>query len=246
MGGVLITGATSGIGRQLALDYAQSGQRVIACGRSQSALQSLCDASPLITALQFDVTDYGEVQRCLSHLPFIPNLWIFNAGCCEYIENGQVDAQLIASVFAVNFQGVVNCIAASQAHYCSGHKVVVVSSIAGELALPRAQAYGASKAALSYFCRSLAIDLAPQNIAVVTVCPGFVQTPMTDKNTFAMPMLISVTNASQSIRRQIARGKSTLYFPWLFTGMVRVIAALPYSWQRWLMGRWVRPAGGGQ
>ncbi|MGU3847618.1 SDR family NAD(P)-dependent oxidoreductase, partial [Vibrio diabolicus] len=78
--------------------------------------------------------------------------------------------------------------------------IVIVGSIASEVALPRAEAYGASKAAVSYFARTLAVDLKKKGIQVVTVFPGFVETPLTDKNDFEMPMIISTRQASNSIR----------------------------------------------
>jgi NAD(P)-dependent dehydrogenase (short-subunit alcohol dehydrogenase family) len=133
--------------------------------------------------------------------------------------------------------GVVNCIEVCQHHFQAGHRLVIVGSIASELALPRAEAYGASKAAVSYFARSLALDLQPKGITVSVVFPGFVQTPLTDKNTFAMPMMISVDEASQAIRAQLSAGKESLYFPAGFTTILRLIACLPYRWQRWLTSK---------
>lgn len=237
MTGVLITGASSGIGRQLALDYAEAGQAVIACGRNKEALDALCQQNANISPLIFDVTDLQQTRQRMAELPFIPQLWLFNAGCCEYIDHGQVDAELIARVFAVNFHGVVNSVAATQHLYQAGHRVAIISSVAGELALPRAEAYGASKAAVTYFGRSLALDLASKQVAVSVVCPGFVDTPLTAKNTFAMPMIITAEQASQTIRQRLARGDSTIYFPRLFTTMVRLLARLPVSWQQRLVSR---------
>lgn len=234
---VLITGATSGIGKKLAQDYAASGVDVIACGRNQAALDELAAYSPRISCLQFDVTDYEQTKKALAALPVIPSTWIFNAGDCEYLDHGVVDAKLVARVMNVNVMGVVNCIEGCQHHFQAGHRLVIVGSIASELALPRAEAYGASKAAVSYFARSLALDLQPKGITVSVVFPGFVQTPLTDKNTFAMPMMISVDEASQAIRTQLSAGKEYLYFPAGFTTILRLIACLPYRWQRWLTSK---------
>ncbi len=96
--------------------------------------------------------------------------------------------------------------------------------------MPRAEAYGASKAAVSYFARTLAVDLKKKGIKVVTVFPGFVETPLTDKNTFDMPMIVSVNQASAAIRKQLDANKSHIYFPARFTGVLRFISLLPYSW----------------
>lgn len=230
-GTILITGATSGIGKQLALDYAQSGWNVIACGRNESVLTELSERSSLISILRFDVTDYDETLSTLSSLDTVPDTWIFNAGDCEYMDDGEVDAKLMARVMNVNVIGVANCVEACQSYFATGHRVVIVGSIASEVALPRAEAYGASKAAVSYFARSLAIDLQKKGVNVITVFPGFVETPLTDKNNFEMPMIITVEQASKSIREQLSSNKKHIYFPARFTSILRFISLLPYSWQ---------------
>ncbi|AGV16004.1 SDR family oxidoreductase [Vibrio alginolyticus] len=236
---ILITGATSGIGRQLALDYANSEWNVIACGRNQDVLAELEAVSSKIHTLQFDVTNYEETQQALSNLPFTPNTWVFNAGDCEYMDEGVVDAKLMARVMNVNVVGVANCVEGCQVHLERGHRIVIVGSIASEVALPRAEAYGASKAAVSYFARTLAVDLKKKGINVVTVFPGFVETPLTDKNDFEMPMIISTQQASDSIRKQLAANKTYIYFPARFTSILRFISLLPYSWQARLTAKLV-------
>lgn len=174
-GSVLITGATSGIGKQLALDYASEGWKVIACGRNEAVLAELEAASTNISTLRFDVTQYDETIQALSQLPFTPETWIFNAGDCEYMDDGIVDAKLMARVMNVNVVGVAICFEACQGQFERGHRVVIVGSIASEVALPRAEAYGASKAAVSYFARTLAVDLKKKGIKVVTVFPALLK-----------------------------------------------------------------------
>ena len=238
-GSVLVTGATSGIGRQLVLDYVNAGWKVIACGRNEAVLSELGSLSSNVSTLRFDVTNYDETLQILTALPFVPDTWIFNAGDCEYMNDGLVDAKLMARVMNVNVVGVANCVEACQQHFAAGHRVVIVGSIASEVALPRAEAYGASKAAVSYFARTLAVDLKKKGIKVVTVYPGFVETPLTDKNTFDMPMIVSVKQASAAIRKQLDADKSYIYFPARFTGILRFISLLPYSWQARLTSKLV-------
>jgi NAD(P)-dependent dehydrogenase (short-subunit alcohol dehydrogenase family) len=240
MSGVFITGATSGIGEQLAKDYAEEGWQVIACGRNQAKLTSLKQTYPSIHTLAFDVTDKTSVSQALSDLPMLPSLWIFNAGDCEYIDDGLLDSALFERIIAVNLLGVVRVIEAIQPYLSQGHQLAFVSSIAGELALPRAEAYGASKAALSYLSQTLALDLKNKQIGVSTIYPGFVQTPLTDKNDFPMPMRVSTAKASAAIRKGLARKQAHIYFPAVFTGLIRAIALLPYRLQAFIVAQLIK------
>lgn len=240
MSGVLITGATSGIGRQLAQDYARLGWQVIACGRNEQVLSELSALYASITPLQFDLTDLDATLTALNSLPFIPTLWILNAGDCEYIDDGEMDARLMARVMQINVLGMANAIEAIQPHLSKSHRVALVGSIASELALPRAEAYGASKAAVAYLARTLRLDWASKGINVTCVFPGFVATPLTQKNTFEMPMIISVERASHAIRHGLEKGVANLYFPARFTWVVRMLGMLPYTWQYQIVSRLFR------
>ncbi|EKO3583046.1 MULTISPECIES: SDR family NAD(P)-dependent oxidoreductase [Vibrio] len=239
MNGVLITGASSGIGLQLAKDYAQQGWSVIACGRNLTALQTLQAEYPTIEILIADVTDRHATLNALSSLTVVPTLWILNAGSCEYIDDGVMDSALLGRVFEVNVLGIAHCIEGIQPYLTQGHRVAFVGSIASELPLPRAEAYGASKAAVNYLARTLRLDWQAKEVEVTTIFPGFVTTPLTDKNTFPMPMIITVEQASLAIRQGLAKGKQSIYFPAVFTWIIRLIAALPYRWQHAIVKRLV-------
>ncbi len=136
---VLITGASSGIGWQLAQDYANQGFVVYACGRSIKKLEALKASNENIVPLAFDITNREQVMMAFANIDVLPTLWILNAGDCEYIDDGVIDAALIERVLAVNVMGTVNVLEQVQTRLKPGHHVVVVSSIAGELALPRAE-----------------------------------------------------------------------------------------------------------
>jgi NAD(P)-dependent dehydrogenase (short-subunit alcohol dehydrogenase family) len=124
-----------------------------------------------------------------------------------------VDAALVERVMNTNFLGPVNCLEALQPQLVAGNRVVLVSSMAHWLPFPRAEAYGASKAALSWFAESLRLDWEPKGIAVTVVSPGFVDTPLTRKNDFAMPGRVSVDEAVKAIRIRLAAGKMHIAFP---------------------------------
>lgn len=208
---VLITGASSGIGAGLAKSFAADGHLVIACGRDASRLAALQQLSPNISVRLFDMTDRDACRQALTGC--FADLIILCAGTCEYLDHGQVDAALVERVMATNFLGPVNCLAALQTQLEAGDRVVLVSSMAHWLPFPRAEAYGASKAALTWFANSLRLDWEPKGVAVTVVSPGFVDTPLTRKNDFAMPGRVSVDRAVAAIRHGLAKGKNHIAFP---------------------------------
>ncbi|MCL4409351.1 MAG: SDR family NAD(P)-dependent oxidoreductase [Gammaproteobacteria bacterium] len=233
---ILITGASSGIGKQLTLDYIAAGHNVYACGRNQEKLAALQSELPpaqqgRFHAVVFDVTEREQVQSALSKLEQL-DLAILNAGVCEYIDDAKsFDAALVERVFAANFFGVVYCCETLVRHMQSGARIAIVDSMARLFPFTRAEAYGASKAAVHYFASSLRADLKDYGIAVTTISPGFVETPMTDANDFEMPMRISVAKASIAIQKGLAGGKPHIAFPRIFGWMLAFLHRLPYRWQ---------------
>ncbi len=239
---VLITGASSGIGKQLAVDYAKQGCSVIACGRNAPTLEALATVHPNIEPLVFDTTDEDQTRSRLSALNKEPDLIILNAGTCEYIEQGRLDPSLFKRVFNVNVFGVVNCIAGLQRFLSQGTHLALMGSTAAYVGLPRAEAYGASKAALSYLAKSLSVDLEEYGVTVSLISPGFVKTPLTDKNDFAMPMIVTPEEASVSIRKGLEKGKREIHFPQKFSLFLKAISLLPLSVQVSLVKRITRRA----
>lgn len=236
---VLITGASSGIGRQLALDYAADGWQVVACGRDGGKLAAALTGSAAELCV-FDMLDRDHCQATLARLEPL-DLVILNAGTCAYIDDVRsFDAALFAEVVANNLIGTGNCLAALTGRIRPGGRLALVSSAVTFLPLPRAEAYGASKAALDYLARSLAIDLARHAIAVSLIRPGFVDTPLTRRNDFPMPGRISVTAASRAIRRGLASGRHEICFPFTFCAALRLLACLPFGLWRRLAARMTR------
>jgi NAD(P)-dependent dehydrogenase (short-subunit alcohol dehydrogenase family) len=148
---LLITGATSGIGKALALHAAEKGYQVIACGRNQGVLDELA-SKPNIKPLKFDVTSLEDAKQALHNVKC--DVAILNAGTCEYVDIDEFESDMFRRVFETNFFGVVHCVEALIPSLKRGNKLVIVDSMARLLPFTRSQAYGASPAALPYFTKS--------------------------------------------------------------------------------------------
>ncbi|MGF1769986.1 SDR family NAD(P)-dependent oxidoreductase [Enterovibrio makurazakiensis] len=239
---VLITGATSGIGLQLAKDYESSGWHVVACGRNIDQLSRWVDNRDTVTILSFDATNEEETQRVLGAIDAPCDLIILNAGTCEYVDHGEIDVSMFKRVFNINFFGLLNCIQALQSTFTSQTHLALMGSTAAYVGLPRAEAYGASKAAVSYLARSLSVDLESKGVTVSLVSPGFVKTPLTDKNDFPMPMLITPEEASLAIREGLEKKKAEVHFPKKFSFLLKLISSLPMAFQLALVRKMTRNA----
>lgn len=231
---LLITGTTSGIGEALAHFYANQGWQVCACGRNQEKLNSLASEFNNITPLSFDVTNKQEVEKAASQLSEKLDLVILNAGTCEYINNPmKFDSDLFERVINTNLISIGYCLEFLLPQIKPGGRIAFMSSSASYLPLPRAAAYGASKAALNYVADTLRIELQKFDISVSLICPGFVETPLTDKNQFSMPMRITSKEAAEIIASGIANRKDHIDFPRLFMLILRFLSFLPKGlWRR--------------
>lgn len=237
MSTILITGATSGLGAELARHYLNRGDRVIACGRNAQALAALQEThGDRVTTRLFDISDRQAVTAALADVEEL-DIAILNAGTCEYVDVAQFDATVFERVFAANFLGAVYCTEALLPKLPRGARLVYVDSLARLLPFTRSQAYGASKAALHYFARTMEVDLKPRGIRVHTTSPGFIDTPLTRKNDFAMPMLIDVESAAKGIIAGIDRGQRNIFVPWQFAAILRLFGALPECMQVWLSSK---------
>lgn len=232
---ILITGATSGIGESLLHHYLAHDYQVIACGRNQEKLKQLSADNANVIPLAFDITDQRQISQAAGELSHIANIDIlmFNAGDCRYIDNAKAfDGQLFADVIATNLQSLGFLLQHFLPKVNAGGQVVFVSSSATILPFPRAEAYGASKAGIDYLAKSLRLDLKAEDISVTLVHPGFIKTPLTDKNDFEMPFLLSSEQAASRIYQGVSARKSYLHFPKRLTLMMKLLALLPnFIWQ---------------
>ena len=237
---IVISGATSGIGRQLALDYQRDGHQVWALGRSAAALEELEQEG--IKTGRLDLEDRQATLDWFSAFDEL-DLLILSAGTCEYIDLPDFDSELVERVMRANVTTMAHSIEAALPALRRGQRphLVGIGSSAAYLPLPRAEAYGASKAAVAYLLKTLRIELRPAGIAVSLVCPGFVKTPLTERNDFPMPMQVSVAEASRAIRKGIGKRQAEIHFPKRFTLILKTLALLPQSCWGVLAARLVRP-----
>jgi short-subunit dehydrogenase len=238
---VWITGASSGIGRCLALQLAQMGATVIVSARSKEKLEELTKLSPQkIIALPVDVTNaaqVSDVQYQLAARVESIDVAIFAAGIVEYENNLAFNEKTYKEVFDVNFFGLVNSVAIAMPLLKKSvfkPYIVGITSLTVVIGFPRAEIYGASKAAADYFLKSLRMDLPYQEFDISIVRPGFVKTPMTDVNDFPMPFIMSAESAAQRIIDGMNKRKMFINFPRRFYWILNIFSGFPSLWYRWL------------
>ena len=230
---IWLTGASSGIGAHMAEELLKSGATLALSARTLAPLQALSDRFPgQVLLVPGDLTDSAHVRAIGQQ---IAQAWgaldtvILNAGTCEYVDVRHFDAALIERVVRTNLLANSYCLEAALPLLRAGlrpHLVVVVSSVTF-WPLPRAEAYGASKAGLRYLLESLRIDLAHENIDVTLVSPGFVDTPLTENNDFPMPMRWSAPKAAQHICQHLDKRPLEIAFPALFIAILKLLSSLP-------------------
>lgn len=242
---ILITGASSGIGAALARDYAAPGVRLALGGRDAARLEEIamdCRARGAeADATVVDVTDPEATARWVEAADAAAplDLVIANAGISGGTFGGGESQEQASAIFAVNVGGVVNtAYPAATRMAARGHgQIAIMSSLAGFRGMSGAPAYSASKVAVRALGDALRGRLAPCGVTVSIVCPGFIRTPLTDVNRFPMPMLMEVERASAIIRRNLARRRPLIAFPWPMYALVRLVAALPRPLSDRILGR---------
>ncbi|TAD91498.1 MAG: SDR family NAD(P)-dependent oxidoreductase [Alphaproteobacteria bacterium] len=229
---VWITGASQGLGRATALDHADAGWQVVASARSSQRLGDLVAARPAIISHPLDVTDRAATHAAVAAIEaeYGPiDRAVLNAGTHQPMAVDAFDATVFDQLFALNVGGVVNCLAALVPRMVARRQgnIALVSSVAGYRGLPTAAAYGATKAALINMAESLAMDLKPFGVRVQLVNPGFIRTPLTDRNDFAMPALMEPDVAARRLRQGLDSGRFEVTFPKRFTWVLKALRLLP-------------------
>ncbi|MCG8613361.1 MAG: SDR family NAD(P)-dependent oxidoreductase [Pseudomonadales bacterium] len=235
---VWIVGASSGIGEALVREWLQHDVKLIISARRASCLEQLAELEPeKVIALPLDITEGKSVIDAATEIGRSGGVdrIVINAGTCEYLDAEDIDLKMVRRVMETNFFGAVSVVKAGlpllRQAASAGNKhrpeLVFVSSSVTYQALPRAGAYGASKAALRYFAEALYCDLQHEGISVRVVSPGFVRTPLTDLNDFPMPFLIEPDEAARRIVSGLSGKRFDIHFPGRFTWWLKAIAMLP-------------------
>ena len=242
--GIWITGASSGIGAALARRLDGRGARIAISARSGEKLTSLADAGQDLQAMPLDVTDAGAVKGAAADIEAATggiDLAVLNAGTWDLGLIEALDAGAFRRGMDVNYMGVLHGIQAVLPGMLArgrGH-IAIVSSVAGYRGLPKAGAYGPTKAALINLAETLHCEVSGRGVTVSLINPGFVDTPLTADNPFPMPGLITAEAAALAMEKGLMRGRFEIAFPWGFTRAMKALRVVPNGVFFWLVRRFM-------
>ena len=242
---VWIVGASSGIGAALATEALLAGARVALSARRAARLQAIAEGQAQSLVVPFDILDqqaWADGYRTIHSAFGGVDLIVFCAADYQPERSWEVKPDHAAHTLAVNlgsvYTGLATVLPDMLARGSGG--IAILASVAGYVGLPNASVYGPSKAALINLAELLYADLHPRGLSVYLVNPGFVQTPLTAKNDFAMPALQTPQAAARAIRRGLAAGKFEIHFPRRFTMALKLLRWLPYRLRFTLIDRLVK------
>ena len=230
---IWITGGSTGIGKALATKFANEGWNVAISARRENLLREISDNNENIHGFPLDVTDK---QKCREVFEQIKNkfegidICFFSTGTWNPKKEKDIDVEQIEDVFNVNFFGTLNSIKAVEEYFKNkkGGIITIVSSIAGYRGLPNSTGYGPSKSALNNLAESLYFDFKKHNVRVSLISPGFIKTPMTDKNKFRMPFIKSPEFAADKIYNGLVKSNAfEITFPKQLTIIFKFFKILP-------------------
>lgn len=231
---VWLVGASTGIGEALARQFSQLGCKQMLSARSADKLAALAGELQHATALPLDITNHSAVKTAFESIQATwggIDLIVLMAGTYSEMAVEGFDIDKVRQQIDVNLNGTMHVLEQTLPMLLaqkSGH-LAIVSSVAGYRGLPNSLAYGPTKAALINLAEALYVELQPHHVGVSVINPGFVDTPLTRKNTFPMPFLISSEKAAQEIVVGLERGEFEIHFPKAFTRTLRTLRVLPYS-----------------
>ena len=237
---IWITGASSGIGKALAIKFAKEGWQVAASARRENLLKDLNNQYTNIHSFPLDVKNEDETKNIFQNIVEkfqTVDIVVFCTGIHDPESEKKLSSEKIREIMETNFFGTLNCVMAVNTYFRekkNGH-ISIVSSVAGYRGLPAASGYCASKSALTSLAESLYFDFKRHNVRVSLVSPGFIKTPMTNKNKFPMPMIKSPEFAAEKMFTGLTK-KNTfeIHFPIAFTMLMKLLKIMP-NWLFFLL-----------
>jgi NAD(P)-dependent dehydrogenase (short-subunit alcohol dehydrogenase family) len=243
---IWITGASSGIGKALALKFAGEGWQVAASARRENLLNELNKQNPDILPFPLDVTSEDKTkevfQSVLKKFGSI-DICVFGTGMHDPSAEKNLNTETIRRIMETNFFGTLNCIVAVNNHFKEkkNGQISIISSVAGYRGLPAAGGYCASKSALISLAESLVFDFKRFNVRISVVNPGFIKTPMTEKNKFVMPMIKSAEYAAEKMFvGLIKKNAFEIHFPKSFTLGMKMLKIMPNWLYFFIVGRGIK------
>jgi len=240
---IWITGGSTGIGKALAIKFASKDWNVAISARRENLLKEISDKYDNIHEFPLDVTDKSKCKEVFEQIKNkfqSVDICFFSTGTWNPKKEKDIDVEQIEDVFKVNFFGTLNSIKAVEEYFKNkkGGIITIVSSIAGYRGLPNSTGYGPSKSALNNLAESLYFDFKRSNVRVCLVSPGFIKTPMTDKNDFKMPFLKTTEYAAEKIYDGlINKNVFEIDFPKSLTLILKVLSFLPSKIYFGLIGK---------
>lgn len=244
---VWVIGASSGIGEACAKTLLLKGAKVALSSRRAERLNEIALTGTIDQSLviPIDVTDDAQLQ---DGYKTILNAWggidllLFVSGVYTPLRATYFDFKIAEKTIDANLLGPMRAVALVMPEMLKAHSghIAIVGSVAGYSGLPKALAYGPSKAAIINFCENLYYDLLPTGVSVHMISPGFVATEATAKNDFEMPALISAEEAASEILAGIQKGEFDIHFPKRFTRFLKFLRILPYPIYFWIVRRFVK------
>lgn len=229
---VWLVGASSGIGEATASALHARGAQVLLSARSAALLQAFVQTHESAQAWPMDVTDAAAVAQAASDIlaqgPL--DMVVYCAGHYREMRASAMDMADLRQHLEINYVGALNVLHAVVPALIAqgrGH-ISLISSVAGFRGLPKSLAYGPTKAALTNLAETLYLDLQPLGLGVSVVHPGFVQTPLTARNQFSMPALITPEQAALAMIKDWERGAFDIHYPKRFTRWMKLLRLLPY------------------
>jgi short-subunit dehydrogenase len=242
---ILITGASSGIGAALALAYAAPTITLLLTARDETRLNDVAQQcrtrGATVHTASIDVCDKPVLAAWIERMDDATPIdtVIANAGISTGSFSGEETPDAAEQVFAVNVGGVIHTIHPIIPRMVArgGGAIAIMSSLAGICPLPSAPAYSASKAAVRYYGEALHAALKPRGVHVCVICPGWITTPLTDKNDFPMPWIMPSHRAAGHIIRNLGKKKSRIAFPWQLYALVTFAGIFPHFMRAALLAR---------